>query len=117
MSEYEGITHEDVQYIKAILEAFYGSRVANRATITSVSDETLRLIAVLLKETGECSYWIDMVPNPQDLLSPTSSFKKYALRLLRNAGKAFLDPTFKVNIMCKRASARNHRTPIELSLT
>lgn len=116
VSEYEGISAEDVTYIKAILKAFYDGNVSKKVTATSISDETLRLVAVLLEETGECSRWVDAVPNPKDLLSPTSTFKKYALRLIRNAGKAFLDPTFKVNIMCKLAVARNFRTPIEMSL-
>lgn len=116
VSNYEGITQEDIDYIQAILKAFYGDSVARKATMTSVSDETLRLVAVLLEETGECSHWIDVVPNPKDLLSPTSTFKKYALRLIRNAGKAFMDTSFKVNIMCKMVVARNFRTPIEMSL-
>lgn len=116
VSGYDGITHEDVEKIQAILKAFYDERLARKATITSIGDETLRLVAVLLEETGECSHWIDVVPNPKDLLSPTSSFRKYALRLIRNAGRAFMDASFKVNIMCKLAVARNYRTPIEMSL-
>ncbi len=116
VSIFEDISLEDIDHIKAILRAFYGDGLAKRATISSVGDETLRLIAILLEETGECSHWIDVVPNPKDLMSPTSTFKKYALRLIRNAGKAFMDDSFKVNIMCKMAVARNYRTPIEMSL-
>ncbi|MGC1509030.1 hypothetical protein, partial [Ketobacter sp.] len=90
VSNYDGITPEDIDYIKAILNAFYGERVALKVTITSVSDETLRFVSILLEETGECSHWIDVVPDPKGLLTPTSAFKKYALRLIRNAGKAFM---------------------------
>ena len=116
VSGYEGVSYDDVESIKAILNAFYGRSVADRVTATSVSDETLRLIALLLEETGECSHWIDMVPSPKDLISPMSSFKKYALRLIRNAGKAFMDTSFKVNVMCKRVAAVNYKTPILMSL-
>ena len=116
VSNYDGITQEDVEYIQAILKAFYDERLSRKATMTSICDETIRLVSALLEETGECSHWIDAVPSPKDLLSPTSSFKKYALRLIRDAGKAFMDTSLKVNIMCKVAVARNFRTPIEMSL-
>ncbi|OUS03077.1 hypothetical protein A9Q81_08260 [Gammaproteobacteria bacterium 42_54_T18] len=112
VSEYNGISHEDVATVKAILHAFYGSSMSRRVTSTSVSDETIHQVAVLLAETIDCSQWSDAVPSPKDLLMPAKSLQKWALRLVRNAGKPFLDKKAEVTWGCRNFRAAQFKPMI-----
>ncbi|MVF14965.1 hypothetical protein FT643_22835 [Ketobacter sp. MCCC 1A13808] len=116
MSDYDAITMEDVTYIKAIVKAYYGEAVASRFTYGAVSDETVNAVAKMLHETVDCSKWIDSVPNPSDLLMPTKNLQKWALRVIRAAGKPFLMDNEKVNIMCKVFLANKFKSDIVMSL-
>lgn len=110
------ITMEDVTYIKAILKAYYGDAVSNQITFSSVSEETVRSVAIMLHETVDCSKWIDAVPNPSDLLMPSKNLQKWALRVIRAAGKPFVLENEKVNIMCKVFLANKFKSEIIMSL-
>ncbi|MAR89546.1 MAG: hypothetical protein CML06_01510 [Pseudomonadales bacterium] len=112
----EAITVEDATYIKAIVKAYYGDAVANRITISSVSEETVNSVAIMLHETVDCSKWIDAVPNPPDLLSPSKNLHKWALRVIRAAGRPFVLENEKVNIMCKVFLANKFKSDIIMSL-
>ncbi len=116
VSEYEGISAEDVQAIRAIIKAFYGDSIAARFTASSVSEDTVHQVAILLAETVDCSQWTDAVPNPKDLLMPAKSLQKWALRLVRNAGKPFLTGTAGVTVTCKHFRAAQFKNEILLSL-
>src|SRR5690606_41808205 len=61
---------EDVQAIRAIIQSLYGEEIANRFTTSSISEDTIHQVAILLAETTDCSQWVDAVPNPKDLLMP-----------------------------------------------
>ncbi|MAR91940.1 MAG: hypothetical protein CML06_13825 [Pseudomonadales bacterium] len=116
VSEFEGISGEDVQIIQAIIKSFYGSGTAARFNSSTISEETVKEMAVLLTETADCSQWMDAVPNPSDILMPTKNLKKWALRLLRNAGKPFLTGTEGVTVACKNVRAAQFKHQIILSL-
>lgn len=116
VSEYEGISAEDVEMIKAIVDAFYGPSIAARFTSSTISDDTVKQIAYLLAETVDCSQWMDAVPNPSDILMPTKNLKKWALRLIRNAGKPFINGSAKVTVVCKNFRAAQLRTEVVMSL-
>lgn len=110
------ITMEDATYIKAIVKAYYGDAVASKFTITSISEETVNSVAIMLHETVDCSKWIDAVPNPSDLLSPSKNLQEWALRVIRAAGKPFVLENEKVNIMCKAFLANKFKSDIIMSL-
>jgi hypothetical protein len=112
----ERITADDISYIKAIVSAFYGEQTARKITSQAVTFKTVHNVALLLRETVDCSKWVDSVPNPQDLLFPAKSLHKWALRVLRNAGKPFLLGSLKVNIMCKSFRAAQFKPAILSSL-
>jgi len=110
------ITTEDIDKIRAIMKAFYGQSVASGFTESSVTEETVRAIAHMLVETVDCSRWIDAVPSPQDLLRPTRKITKWALRLIREAGKPFLQNEVKVSWACRTVRSSQFRSPIETTL-
>ena len=116
MSEFGGITNEDAEKIKAIVKAFYGAQNAERVTKGNISDKTVHYVALLLIETVDCSRWVDAVPNPKDLLMPAKSIQKWALRLIRNAGKPFVSETVEINVMCKNFRAAQFKPNIMSSL-
>ncbi len=116
VSEFEGISAEDVQIIQAIITSFYGNNIAKRFNSSTISDDTVKEIAVLLTETADCSQWMDAIPNPSDILMPTKNLQKWALRLLRNAGKPFLNGTGGATVACKNVRAAQFKHQIILSL-
>lgn len=116
VSAYEGISAEDVQAIRAIIKAFYGEEIASRFTASSVSEETVHQVAILLSETVDCSQWMDAVPSPKDLLMPAKSMQKWALRLVRNAAKPFINGTVGVTVTCRQFRAAQFKNEILLSL-
>ena len=116
MSDYEGITMEDTQYIRAIVKAYYGEAVAGKITHGAISEETVAAVAKMLHETVDCSKWIDSVPNPSDLLMPAKNLQKWALRVIRAAGKPFLMENEKVSVMCKVFLAGKFKNEIIFSL-
>jgi len=115
-SEYPGISLEDVQIIQAIIRSFYGESIAARFTDSTISSDTAKQVAILLTETIDCSRWMDAVPNPSDLLMPTKNLKKWALRLIRNAGKPFVNGTAGVTVACKNFRAAQYKNEILLTL-
>lgn len=116
ISEYRGISAEDVQAIRAIIQSLYGEEIANRFTTSSISEDTIHQVAILLAETTDCSQWVDAVPNPKDLLMPAKSMQKWALRLVRNAGKPFINGTAGVTVLCKNFRALQFKSEILNSL-
>lgn len=116
VSEYAGVSYDDVQKIKAIVRSFYGNAIAERFTIGTISDETAHRIAILLAETVDCSQWMDAVPNPEDILIPAKSLQKWALKLIREAGEPFLQGTEGVTVTCKNFRAAQFKNDILLSL-
>ncbi|WP_250657809.1 hypothetical protein [Alkalimarinus coralli] len=116
VSEYGGVSYEDTRKIKAIIRSFYGEETAVRFTTSSISDETVHRIAILLSETVDCSQWMDAVPNPEDIIRPTKSLQKWALRLIREAGEPFLQGAEGVTIACKNFRAAQFKTDILFSL-
>lgn len=115
-SKYDKITDEDVRMIKAIIEAFYGESTASRFTSETISDETIKEVAYLLAETVDCSKWMDAVPNPTDILMPAKNLKKWALRLIRSAGRPFLYGNARVTVACRNFRAAQLKTEILMSL-
>lgn len=112
----ESITDQDAEIVRAIIRSFYGESYARKFTTSSITDETLVNIIELLSQTEDCSTWIDAVPNPKDLLMPSKSLRKWALKILRKSGEPFLSGNIRVNIMCKRFRAAQFRNGIVLSL-
>ena len=110
------LSSEDIDKIRAIMKAFYGQSLASGFTESSVTEETVRAIAHMLVETVDCSKWIDAVPSPQDLLRPTRRITKWALRLIREAGKPFLQNEVRVSWMCRNVRSGQFRTSIETTL-
>jgi hypothetical protein len=110
------LTQEDVASVKAIITAFYGERVANRYHAGSITSETLTLVAQLISETEECSKWIDSVPNPKDLLIPTSGIRKWAERIIRAAGEPFMKGSVKTSRSCKLTRGLQSRSLLETAL-
>lgn len=107
---------EDIAKIQAIIRAFYGSTVAAGFTQSTVTEETIRAIAEMLVETTDCSRWIDAVPSPQNLLTPSRTITKWAFRLIREAGKPFLRSDVRVSWLCSNVRAAQFRTSIESTL-
>lgn len=116
VSEYEGISSEDVESIKAIIATFYGDNIAARFTSSSITNDTLNKVAYLLVETVNCSQWMDAVPNPSDILMPSKNLRKWALRLIRNAGKPFIMGNAKVTAACRNFRAAQLKPEILMSL-
>ena len=110
------LSGEDIDKIKAIMEAFYGQSVATGFTESSVTEETVRAVAHMLVETVDCSRWVDAVPSPQDLLRPTRTITNWALRLIREAGKPFLQNEVRVSWLCRNVRSAQFRTSIETTL-
>lgn len=110
------LSSEDIDKIRAIIKAFYGQSVATGFTESSVTNETVRAIAHMLVETVDCSRWVDAVPSPQDLLRPTRTITKWAFRLIREAGKPFLQNEVRVSWLCRNIRSAQFRTSIETTL-
>lgn len=110
------LTEEEVASVKAIITAFYGERLASRFHAGSITAETLELAAQLITGTEICSKWIDAVPNPKDLLTPTNSIRKWAIRVIRAAGEPFMRGNIEINFTCKVTRGLQFRSPIEASL-
>ncbi|MEX2473647.1 hypothetical protein [Marinobacter sp.] len=110
------LTEEEVAAVQAIVTAFYGERVANRYHAGSITAQTLELAAQLITGTEVCSKWIDAVPNPKDLLTPTNSIRKWAIRVIRAAGEPFARGTIKINYTCKLTRGLQFRSLLEASL-
>jgi len=110
------LSAEDIDKIRAIMKAFFGHSVASGFTESSVTEETVRAIAHMLVETVDCSRWVDAVPSPQDLLRPTRRITKWALRLIREAGKPFLQNEVKVSWICRTVRSGQFRSSIETTL-
>lgn len=110
------VSSEDIQKIQAIIRAFYGPTVAAGFTESSVTEETVRVIAQLLVETTDCSRWVDAVPSPQDLLKPSKTITRWAFRLIRKAGTPFIQHEVKISWLCRKTRAAQFRTDIEITL-
>lgn len=116
MSDFPGISHEDIQIIKAIMSSYYGDRFSQNFHQGSITEETFNWVAKLLAETKNCSQWYDAVPNPEDLLMPAKNLKKWAYRLVRESGKPFLRNDPDVKLGCKNAAARSIKSSIFYTL-
>jgi hypothetical protein len=110
------LTQDDIAAVQAIIAAFYGERVANQYHAGSITSETLKLVAQLISETEECSKWIDSVPNPKDLLVPTNSIRKWAVRVIRAAGEPFMRGSIKISRSCRLTRGLQFRSFLETSL-
>ncbi len=110
------LTEEEVASVQAIIKAFYGERLANRYHAGSITAETLELTAQLITGTEVCSKWIDAVPNPKDLLTPTNGIRKWAIRVIRAAGAPFVRGNIDINYTCKVTRGLQFRSLIEASL-
>jgi hypothetical protein len=110
------LTEEDVASVQAIVTAFYGERFANRYHAGSITAQTLELTAQLITETDVCSKWIDAVPNPKDLLTPTNVIRNWAIRVIRAAGEPFMRGNIEINYTCKITRGLQFRNLLEASL-
>ncbi len=110
------LTEEEVASVQAIVTAFYGERFANRYHAGSITAETLGLTAQLITGTEVCSKWIDAVPNPKDLLTPTNGIRKWAIRVIRAAREPFLRGNIEINYTCKVTRGLQFRGLLEASL-
>ena len=110
------LSAEDIDKIRAIMKAFYGQSVASGFTESSVTDETVRAVAPMLVDTVDCSKWGEAVPSPEDLLRPTRRITKWAWRLIREAGKPFLQNEVKVSWLCRNVRSAQFRSSIETTL-
>lgn len=110
------LTEEDVASVQAIVTAFYGERFASRYHAGSITAQTLELTAQLITETDICSKWIDAVPNPKDLLTPTNGMRKWAIRVIRAAGEPFVRGNVDISYTCKVTRALQFRNLLEVSL-
>lgn len=110
------LSHEEIAAVQAIVTTFYSDRIASRFHAGSITSETLELIAQLITETDECSKWIDAVPNPRDILAPTSSIRKWAIRVIRAAGEPFVRGSIKISLTCKLTRGLQFRSLLEASL-
>jgi type IV secretory pathway VirB4 component len=110
------LSQEEISAVQAIVRTFYNERIANRFHAGSITSETLELVAQLITETDECSKWIDVVPNPKDLLAPTSSMRKWAIRVIRAAGEPFIRDSVKISLTCKLTRGLQFRSLLEASL-
>lgn len=110
------LSQEDIASVQAIVKTFYNERMANRFHAGSITSETLELIAQLITETDECSKWINAVPNPKDLLAPTNAIRKWAIRVIREAGEPFVRGSVKISLTCKLTRGLQFRGLLEASL-
>lgn len=110
------LTEDEVASVQAIVTAFYGERFANRYHAGSITAQTVELTAQLITETDVCSKWIDAVPTPKDLLTPTNGIRKWAIRVIRAAGEPFVRGSIEVNYTCKVTRGLQFRNPLEASL-
>lgn len=110
------LTENEIAAVRAIISAFYGERIADRYHSGTISTETLELTAQLITETEVCSKWIDSVPNPRDILTPTSGIRKWALRVIRAAAEPFISGSVKISRTCQLTRGLQFRSVLEASL-
>lgn len=99
------LTHEDVQYARAILAAAYGQRFASQVQVT---ENTLLILAEIITESGRCSDNMDLVPRPHHSLSKPAI--SYAKKLVRQIGKELImEPAKKHYYICNVFAFQSRR--------
>jgi len=104
------ISAEDKRYAKVILEAFYGSSIADRMVINA---KILDLIGQMLEKAHSCTELIELVPRPVAPVGARPSIK-WTLKLIRKTGKKLVtSPGAKISLTFKRAIAYSFRGRLE----